>query len=341
MLSVDTMYRPNVESWSLLLAFTLSLVAVALALHMWLRRAERNYPWLDGFYRSAATVVVATLLADAIVFTSSGMISAWHVIVAVLAVGTALAAVTLHRPVSEVTRFSPLLSRMASQGLLLALFLAAASWSGYRLHHSLRVTEAFGLTGDAPGTLLEVSGQVLITDRGRILPVFRWDVAQEVFNYYASRSDSRLQNSHPASIFRAPPDARANCHGWIFTGGAHLLRGREVAALLADNGYQVVDRPEINDLVIYRRTSGEILHTGLVRGILDDGTVLVESKWGLEGRYLHRPEDQPYSTLFHYYRSRRAGHRVPFRSSDASSPSNRLRYRRASDSLHRSLSQPS
>ena len=73
------------------------------------------------------------------------------------------------------------------------------------------------------------------------------------------------------------------------------MRGREVATLLADNGYQIVEHPAVNDVVVYRGGEGTILHTGMVRGVLDDGTVLVESKWGLEGRYLHRPEDQPYS----------------------------------------------
>jgi len=56
-----------------------------------------------------------------------------------------------------------------------------------------------------------------------------------------------------------------------------LLRGREVVQILRDNGYRVTLSPRAEDLVVYRNEAGEIVHTGIVSGVLDDGTVLVES----------------------------------------------------------------
>ena len=38
------------------------------------------------------------------------------------------------------------------------------------------------------------------------------------------------------------------------------------------------------------------------------GGVLIESKWGFLGRFLHEPKNQCYSQDFAYYRSPRQGH---------------------------------
>ena len=65
--------------------------------------------------------------------------------------------------------------------------------------------------------------------------------------------------------------------------------------------------------MIYHDDDGVITHTGLVRGVLDEGTVMVESKWGIGARYLHRPEDQPYSTLFDFYHRPESGHQIAIR----------------------------
>ena len=64
------------------------------------------------------------------------------------------------------------------------------------------------------------------------------------------------------------------------------------------------------DLLQRHGVSSQIVHTGVVRGVLDDGTVMVESKFGLDGRYLHQPQGQPFSQTWAYYRSARGGHYV-------------------------------
>lgn len=78
--------------------------------------------------------------------------------------------------------------------------------------------------------------------------------------------------------------------------------------VLEDNGYLATPTPRAGDLVVHRSRSSEIQHTGLVRGVLDDGTVIEESKWGVAaGRFLHLPDSQPYGSAT-YYRSPRVGH---------------------------------
>jgi hypothetical protein len=47
------------------------------------------------------------------------------------------------------------------------------------------------------------------------------------------------------------------------------------------------------------------MHTGLVCNVFEDGMVLIESKWGIDERFLHLPEDQFYSQRYDYYRRQR------------------------------------
>ena len=50
-----------------------------------------------------------------------------------------------------------------------------------------------------------------------------------------------------------------------------------------------------------------------VKAELFGTTLMVESKWGLGGRFVHRPEQQPYGTSYCYYRSARQGHALAIR----------------------------
>jgi hypothetical protein len=106
----------------------------------------------------------------------------------------------------------------------------------------------------------------------------------------------------------APPTVESNCHGWVYTGGRFAVRSRDVQAILDDNSYSMVAGPQAGDLVIYRDANHQIAHTGLVRLVKEDGSVIVESKWGPLGVYLHPVLAQPYGSRFAYYRSRRDGH---------------------------------
>src|SRR5262249_55569883 len=77
--------------------------------------------------------------------------------------------------------------------------------------------------------------------------------------------------------------------------------------ILADNGYHVVAQPQVGDVITYRDVHGKVTHSGVVR-VVEHGVILIESKWGHLGCYLHRPEDQPYGDRFTYHRSARKGH---------------------------------
>ena len=111
-------------------------------------------------------------------------------------------------------------------------------------------------------------------------------------------------------IQRAPAGPLANCHGWVFLDGQYLISGDAVQRILDDNAYEVVEEAIAGDVIIYRDNDRNIVHSGLVRGVLNDGTIIIESKWGVEGVFLHNPLDTPYSVLFDYYRSPRPTHRV-------------------------------
>jgi hypothetical protein len=114
-------------------------------------------------------------------------------------------------------------------------------------------------------------------------------------------------------IKTANADASSNCHGWVFASGRFHVRGFHVDPILSDNAYSEVPQPQPGDVIVYRDSSGTPVHTGVVRFAGSD-TMLIESKWGQMGRFLHTPENQPYSSEWKYYRSSRDGHALQIES---------------------------
>ena len=144
------------------------------------------------------------------------------------------------------------------------------------------------------------------TDLGRKIDVFIYSQSEGA----EAAEDTTLSDDRLAHevIRLAGPDPACNCHGWVFTGGKYGVPGENVDAILSDNGYTIVRDAEEADLVVYRDLAGEVLHSGLVRLVGADGLILVESKWGPLGLYLHPPEAQPWGHNITYYRSPRQGH---------------------------------
>lgn len=104
-------------------------------------------------------------------------------------------------------------------------------------------------------------------------------------------------------------DLRSNCHGWVFTGGRHWIRGVMVPQILKDNRYEEVSRPVPGDLAIFRDNLDKVTHTALVRAVREDGTVLLESKWGKMSGYVHTATGHAYvGQKFSYYRTTRGSH---------------------------------
>jgi hypothetical protein len=111
-------------------------------------------------------------------------------------------------------------------------------------------------------------------------------------------------------IRTGPADPESNCHGWVFAFGEYVIDGEAIDTILEDNGYAEVAAPQEGDLIVYRGADGIVEHTGVVREVSPSGAILVESKWGSQGRYLHAPADQPYWRAWGFYHSEREGHRL-------------------------------
>lgn len=101
-----------------------------------------------------------------------------------------------------------------------------------------------------------------------------------------------------------------NCHGFTFADGQYWIPGEEVPKILQDNGYVEMQTPRPGDVAVYRNAADEVIHTGVVNSANSD-IILVESKWGRMGRFIHPHNRHCYSeSTCTFYRSRRAGNTV-------------------------------
>lgn len=161
----------------------------------------------------------------------------------------------------------------------------------------------------APGGRVVNDNEFLETDLGLTLPVYAWDPQDGDYDAFATYSD-QYYREHFDLVPLDTPNRLTNCHGWVFLGGRHLLFGEQVELILLDNNYYPVQVPTVGDVIIYRDELGKILHSGLVSVTSPLGSALVESKFGISGRYLHTPDQQPYSDNYTYYRTDRTRHAV-------------------------------
>lgn len=150
--------------------------------------------------------------------------------------------------------------------VLLSLGLCLGGWLTWRSHESIKPSH----------------GQIAAED---LEPQFR----QKTF------PDGAIQSS--------PADPGYNCHDWTFAGGpTQLLDNCSVEDYLRDRGYRLVDQPRVGDVIAYCANDSEIMHTGVVKAVGKDGFVLIESKWGSLGRYLHLPQVHSQASKHVYYR---------------------------------------
>jgi hypothetical protein len=172
-------------------------------------------------------------------------------------------------------------------------------------------------------TTAAMPGIESVTDAGRSIPLFRFEAvailrAGEQLAFHSDQArrdflDGMEQtflantNQNPATLVKlVAPSLLSNCHGWLFTGGGFGILDPLVPTILEDNGYSVAEEARDGDLAVFRR-GGEVKHSGLVRQDAS-GTILIESKWGPFGVYLHGPRSHPFAWDCTYYRSRRSGH---------------------------------
>jgi hypothetical protein len=147
------------------------------------------------------------------------------------------------------------------------------------------------------------------TDQGTPVPLCVYQLAEGTPACLERELKRQQADTAARAIQLAPPDMQYNCHGWLFTGGCYAIHQKSLQTILTENGYQEVREPRDGDLIIYFDVAtDEIVHSGVVRAATAGGIVLIESKWGAGGRYLHPPEVQPYSNTYLFLRSPRKGH---------------------------------
>jgi hypothetical protein len=186
-------------------------------------------------------------------------------------------------------------------GVLLAL---GSAWHAERT----AVAPTHGVYSCGPAPSRQSKEHHARTDRGALIPLLA--VNPDEPKPVADEAGLFAGKAHKGqfSRIRTGPPGGPNCHGWVYAGGRFLIMSEHVEVILRDNGYQPVAAPQAGDLAIFRDESGGVCHSAVVRGVYETGLVLLESKWGHLGRYLHTPEGYAYSDSWRYYRSPRRGH---------------------------------
>jgi len=275
-------------------------------------------PWLDAAEFAIGSVAICCIVVDLLDISRVRFFGA-QLMLANL--GCLLFIISfvwlLTKLLSQTARLCTAKYRMTSW-FLAFLAIAMGAWTYLRLQDRSSLSDMLGVGGVAPGVIVPENEFYGLTDLGNKINLFRYSVDDQLFQEYSKDFYTRYSVFASALIQREDADCSSNCHGWIFTGGKFLMRGIGVERILEENRYAIVSTPAPGDIVIYRSDTGAILHTGLVQGVLNEGTVMIESKWGTDQRFLHRPEDQPYSTSFMYYHSDRKGHLIDVEQSTGS-----------------------
>ena len=91
--------------------------------------------------------------------------------------------------------------------------------------------------------------------------------------------------------------ATYNCVGMVFGNRRTWVLEETLELIRNDDGYRMVLTPRVGDVAVYRRTT-DVDHVGIVVEMRPNVAtasyeVLVLSKWGAEGEYLHREDQVP------------------------------------------------
>ncbi len=180
--------------------------------------------------------------------------------------------------------------------MIASIALLATSCFRYDLRSKQYLT--FGLNVTALGKVVLDPHHFAITDKGTKIPLFHFTMTDEEFDDYQLGTKERFAAYGTALIHRDDADMAANCHGWVFTKGRFLVRGEDVDAILAENGYEVVTAPKIGDVVIYRDFNKIVRHTGLVQGVLGMGRFLSKANGVSISVFFTAPKINPIRRFF-------------------------------------------
>lgn len=146
-----------------------------------------------------------------------------------------------------------------------------------------------------------------VTDRGTPIETLRL-VRCHVIDMKRADEQFPLENGGGHLIRLSGPTTQCNCHGWVFTGGLCWIGNDSIDTILLENDYEQVEIPAPGDVVVYRNSEDEPMHSGIVRFHGQPGQIMVESKWGLFGVYIHFVHQPPDPGKWAFYRSSRSGH---------------------------------
>ena len=296
----------EVSSTYWLTVLTLGLcVAAGYVWRITVSKSESDSPW-QRIVAYAAAVVLCLIAVDGLHFTFRDLSEQFQITGVVGVIAATVSLTWLH--LSHRKTPNHLFRRRLSGWLVLFSSVAVIGWSYHRFQQRLDPhSDKPRPIARTPGAKRVIREFVALTDRNHPIPVYRLD--EDVLTPM-NESEGAIVGTVDSVIQRSPPNASANCHGWVFLDSRFLIPGEAVQQILDDNGYEMVLEPRAGDVIIYRDANRNIMHSGVVRGVLDDETVIVESKWGTEGTFLHDPIGTPYGPLFEFLRSPRHSNRV-------------------------------
>ena len=188
---------------------------------------------------------------------------------------------------------------------LLLLGLIAANWSAAIYSRP----DSMPALNPLDKVVYKLSAQALtesigFTDKGRSISLYNYDVEGNDSVDAESRLMSRdmeVADGYSHNVIRMDgPQSESNCHGFVFAENRFAVDGGDVDDILMDNEYVRVDEPRKGDVVIYRAGANIAAHSGIV--VDNSEIVLIESKWGVLGVYLHRVDLSPYGLVYEFYR---------------------------------------
>lgn len=269
--------------------------------------------------RFRAVEIICAMMGTAVVcFLARDALDWWHAhspttpqpLWGVVPIGLAIVVSSLHFQFAKLKLPACDLRSSSIVWSVMLCSLGTTLWSAQRLHEEEArdldvLVESEYRMNDGSMSPADVDA---VTDRGRGIRLFHWQAPRQAAGSVTTPPTNPGANYTAMLIARSAPATDTNCHGWVFAEGRYLVRSETVEMILEDNGYTPTETPRTGDLVVHRSRTNEIQHTGVVRAVFEDGTVIEESKWGVVGsRYLHPSDSQPYGPA-NYYRSPRQGH---------------------------------
>jgi len=198
--------------------------------------------------------------------------------------------------------------------VLLVSGLAVAGNQLWRIDSDLQSemdrTETELALASEPADLEVTPNRPAFTDSGHQIQLFSPRTAAQSDQERAAERRYLQQNGLEMKVIQtAGLNPNYNCHGWVFAGGRFWVRSVSVDRILQDNGYKPTTAVAPGDVAVFRNKGGKVTHSGLVHSVSQAGLILVESKWGRLGRFIHTDANHLYRTdKVNYYRSPRRNH---------------------------------